>query len=277
MRKESFIFHAEYLDDLPEEHRATYALYVFDYAIYGKIPELTGFEKTVWAKIQRRIDYDIASWEETKKSRSEAGRNGGIKSGISRRSKRSIATDNEVNETQLQTVKQNEANEAVSVNVSVSESVNEYVNEYVSECESVIENVDLPTGYAKQIFNLYKELGLPCCNGNEAMWEATEFGKAYDTLRRCYKGLHSNDLMAAIRNYSSILKDERVYSGFQKSIKSFSRFVSWDRFTDFLPCNFDINKFTNWSEQKPEKKTVGANRAIELLREVQNEQKRISE
>ncbi|MBO6101278.1 MAG: hypothetical protein J6P07_08125 [Spirochaetaceae bacterium] len=273
-RKESFVFHAEYLDDLPEEHRATYALYVFDYAIYGKIPELTGFEKTVWAKIQRRIDYDIASWEETKKSRSEAGRNGGIKSGITRRSKRSTALENEANEAQLQTAKQNEAmpqnvqkneaNEAVSVNVSES------VNEYVSEYESVSANVNLPTGYAKQVFNLYKELGLPCCNGNEFLWETTEFGKAYDTLQRCYKGLHSNDVMSAIRNYSYVLNNANVYDGFKKRIRSFSGFVNWERFTDFLPCNFDINNFTNWSDQKPENKSVGLDRALEILNEENN-------
>ena len=261
MRKESFVSYRSFHEALKELTREQYGNVMFainEYALNQEEIELSGVEKIAFTLIKPQLDANI--------KRQENGKYGSL-GGRPRKEENQKQNTGYVDKNPMGNLQQENKNPNVNDNVNVNVNDNDNVNA----------NVNLPTGYAKQIFNLYKELGLPCCNGNEALWESTEFGKAYDTLQRYYKGLHSNDLMAAIRNYSSILKDERVYSGYKKSIKSFSRFVSWDRFTDFLPCSFDINKFTNWSEQKPEKKTVGANRAIEILREVQSEQKRIPE
>ena len=63
--RESFIFHAEYIDDLPEEFKSVFAMYAINYGIYGEEPTLTGLEVALWAKIKRRIDYDIECWEST--------------------------------------------------------------------------------------------------------------------------------------------------------------------------------------------------------------------
>ena len=54
--RESFIFHAEYIEDLPEENKAEFLMYVYNYAIKGIEPELSSFAKTAWIKIKRRID-----------------------------------------------------------------------------------------------------------------------------------------------------------------------------------------------------------------------------
>lgn len=135
MIRESFVFHAEYIEDLPEENKAQFFLYIYNYGINGVIPQLDGLTQTVWTKIQRRIDADIEAWEQTKIQRSESGRKGGIQSGITRRKKNeaneALLQNDEANEAPLQVLEVNEANEAVSVSVSVSDTV------------SVIDNVSV--------------------------------------------------------------------------------------------------------------------------------------
>ena len=72
--RESFVFHREYIDDLPEEYKPVFAMYAINYGIYGMEPELTGLETALWTKIKRRIDYDIREWESVRDSRSNAGK-----------------------------------------------------------------------------------------------------------------------------------------------------------------------------------------------------------
>lgn len=72
--RESFVFHREYIDDLPEEYKPVFAMYAINYGIYGMEPELTGLETALWTKIKRRIDYDIREWESVRVSRSNAGK-----------------------------------------------------------------------------------------------------------------------------------------------------------------------------------------------------------
>lgn len=77
--RESFVFHAEYISDLPDEYVQQYTMYAVNYGICGIEPALTGLELSLWAKIKRRIDSDVKAWEETKEARSKAGRRGGRK------------------------------------------------------------------------------------------------------------------------------------------------------------------------------------------------------
>ena len=147
MTRESFVLHTEYIEDLPEEYKQKFLFAIYQYAAHDIVPEFTGLEQTIWIKIQRRIDADVAQWEETKQKRSDAGRRGGLKSGEQRKNEamfQSVSSKTKQNEAMLQSAsncfkqneamlqsasncfKQNEANEAVSVsdnvNVSVSES-----------------------------------------------------------------------------------------------------------------------------------------------------------
>lgn len=59
--RESFIFHSRYLDDLPEEHIPTFAMYIINYALFDKEPEISGLEKTVWIGIKRDINKTMTS------------------------------------------------------------------------------------------------------------------------------------------------------------------------------------------------------------------------
>ena len=72
--RESFVIHSEYIEDLPEESKAEFLVYIYNYGAKGIEPELDGFAKTVWIKIKRRIDTDIEQYENTINARSAAGK-----------------------------------------------------------------------------------------------------------------------------------------------------------------------------------------------------------
>ena len=61
--RESFVLHAEYIEDLPEELKGAFLRYIYEYGINEIEPELSGLELTVWLKIKRRIDDDVQSYE----------------------------------------------------------------------------------------------------------------------------------------------------------------------------------------------------------------------
>lgn len=54
----NFVFHEEYIIDVPKDRLSDYLLYITDYGLYGKEPKLKGFELSFWRTIQRRIDND---------------------------------------------------------------------------------------------------------------------------------------------------------------------------------------------------------------------------
>lgn len=56
--KESFVFHAEYIEDLSERYKADFMRYTVNYGLYGEIPPLdeNTLEYSLWKKIARRID-----------------------------------------------------------------------------------------------------------------------------------------------------------------------------------------------------------------------------
>lgn len=56
--RESFILHSEWIEDLPEEYKGKFLRIIYEYGIFGTEPELDGLERTVWLKIQKRIDND---------------------------------------------------------------------------------------------------------------------------------------------------------------------------------------------------------------------------
>lgn len=61
--RESFVIHAEYIEDLPEELKGAFLRYIYEYGINEIEPELSGLELTVWLKIKRRIDDDVEAYE----------------------------------------------------------------------------------------------------------------------------------------------------------------------------------------------------------------------
>ena len=72
--RESFIFHADYIDDLPPQHKAEFMQYTIDYGLYDKTPPLSAdmLEYALWAKIKRRIDTEAEKYEAISNKRREA-------------------------------------------------------------------------------------------------------------------------------------------------------------------------------------------------------------
>lgn len=72
--RESFVFHAEYIEDLPDEYKARFIEYTVTYGLTGKSPEIEDgtLESTVWKKIARRIDAEAEKYRITSERRKEA-------------------------------------------------------------------------------------------------------------------------------------------------------------------------------------------------------------
>ena len=74
--RESFVFHSEYIADLPEEYKAIFAMYTINYALNNEPPAIkeNTLEWALWIKIARRIDKEREKYEAIKVKRAEAGR-----------------------------------------------------------------------------------------------------------------------------------------------------------------------------------------------------------
>lgn len=74
--RESFVFHGEYIADLPDEYKATFAMYTINYALNNKPPVIAEntLEQALWIKIARRIDQEREKYESIKAKRAEAGK-----------------------------------------------------------------------------------------------------------------------------------------------------------------------------------------------------------
>ena len=72
--RESFIFHAEYIEDLPEMYKTRFIEYTVNYGLSGRSPEIEDgtLESTVWKKIARRIDTEAEKYRITSERRKEA-------------------------------------------------------------------------------------------------------------------------------------------------------------------------------------------------------------
>ena len=72
--RESFIFHVEYIEDLPDEYKARFIEYTVNYGLTGESPEIEDgtLESTVWKKIARRIDAEAEKYRVTSERRKEA-------------------------------------------------------------------------------------------------------------------------------------------------------------------------------------------------------------
>ena len=257
--RESFIFHAEYIEDLPEENKAEFLMYIYDYAIKGIEPELSSFAKSVWLKIKRRIDAEAEAWEETKKQRSESGRIGGQRSGEARRSKtkqnEAPLQIDEANEAPLQNAKQNEANEAVSVLVNEFVPVTENESEFVPAASAPGRETPSVVDYSNRIYEVFHEAGLPCARNNPISFLQRDFKNAMayihksDTLRK----IPPDDIIAACKNYANTVNDPR---SFITGKYSFERLVTFKNFVDYLPENYVPDNFIDEKKAEDAAKTV---------------------
>ena len=158
--KDSFVVYTdikEILDDLDDKQVAALFRGMVDYRITAKNPKFTGTLKYIFIPIRQQMDRDRERWEQTKASRAESGRKGGIASGKSRKKANEA---NEANASKEKPLKlrlstpvdnSDEANEAVNVNVTDNVTVTDTVTVTATTTSSGGSDND-------DLFNIWKRM-----------------------------------------------------------------------------------------------------------------------
>ena len=248
--RESFIFHAEYIDDLPDAYKPTFTMYAVNYGIYGIEPEFSdsSLELALWAKIKRRIDHDIEEWENTRTNRSKAGSS--HKGNQYTKKASDSSAPSEILEqigTDWNTMEQDGTDGTVNVSVSVNESVNEFAHTQ-SPIVCVSDNpteppkrVNLGT-IQKDIFNLISEHNktasperrIPCSRNllSFTQKESRELLSAIGTDETPER------VMSALRNFLQVASSDTWQKSF--SWRTFCR-----NFESYTPEFFTITRYVN--------------------------------
>ena len=72
--RESFVFHKDYIEDLPDEYKTEFIKATINYGLYGENPPFKDgtLEMALWAKIARRIDAEAEKYKAISEKRKEA-------------------------------------------------------------------------------------------------------------------------------------------------------------------------------------------------------------
>lgn len=243
--RESFVFHAEYIQDVPEELQPVYAMYAINYALKDIEPSFSDWRDIRdWNKVKTRIDVDCAQWEEVKTQRSEAGKKHSGNQYTRRKTEQMEQRSNPLEQMEQRSncsnpMERNGTNGTVSVSVSEYVSVNE--SEYVSVSEP-------PRTTLAEIRGILDENGFPCGKTVEN-FEASDADLAATKLRerQDMEGVSWTDVKDAVANYVLVVNDPGCYPSAQIT---FDKIVSLKNFRDYLPVNFRHENFIDFSGQK---------------------------
>ena len=142
-------------------------------------------------------------------------------------------------------------------NVNVNVNVNENENENVEN--SPFHSLAINTDYSDEVFAVFSENGLPCCNNNALTFLQRDFKNGINYLHSKpeYATLHSDEVIQACKNYAATYKDPNSWI---KNAYGFEKFVKTKNFADFLPDNFVKNNFKKYAvieeEEEEEKKKI---------------------
>lgn len=156
--KDSFVIHAEYIEDLPEENKAEFLMYIYNYGCKGIEPELKGLALTVWTKIKRRLDEDEATYNKKIKGNSAGGKKH-IGNQYTRKKEMEVnGSDFQIAPTEWKSMEVNGSRGTEFVSVSDNESVYESEGESVKEPVPASESPSPSAGYAELQQNVYKKI-----------------------------------------------------------------------------------------------------------------------
>lgn len=151
-----------------------------------------------------------------------------------------------------------------NVNVNDNDNVNDNVNDNANEiCEIeepkkemidlVVEATPEPKkNYGKEVFEVFKNAGLPCNNNNQISFLFADFKNAVQIINsnELYKGVTSGDVIQACKNYIEVLQDPNCWVTYKFNFVSL---VKSDLFYKLLPSNFIKENFlTKKQDQKKE-------------------------
>ena len=254
--RESFVIHTEYIEDLPEENKAEFLMYIYNYGAKGIEPELEGFANTVWLKIKRRIDADIEQYENTISARSAAGK----KHKGNQYTKE--LEQNGTNGTQSQSVEQNGTNGTVSVFESDNEFEND--NDTDTDTKSACVPVYIPDPNKKLDKNLAGTLLNILQNHNRMVTKDRSVPVSSDLFRFSCKELR--ELIGTVGPEEPRDRIQKTLENFLKVCRSdtWQKSHSWSTFckhyADYTPEYFTLERYLNSESetddatQKPEYK-----------------------
>ena len=97
--------------------------------------------------------------------------------------------------------------------------------------------------FAEQVFEKFKNAGLPCQKGDLFKFKCADFRMALSSL----KGLHSDDILKAIDNYITELNNPDSY---ELKKMSFDTLVGSKTFRNCLPDIYDVSGHDNFKKYK---------------------------
>lgn len=256
--RESFVIHSEYIEDLPDGYKERFLQMVYNYGIHEEVPTLEGLELSLWIKIQRRIDLDRESYETRKQKLKEYKENWKKKNhseslGIIENHSESFG----IIPTNTSSVS---VNDTVSVNDIDTDIVFDIDNDIEIDTDIDTVSESMPTkstpsqvAYSKELFNLFKDAGLPCARNNEISFMQTDFKNAMDYLRKTseFQHIHSDDVIGAVKNYIQVYTDSNSYVSTKMN---FFSLVKSKMFYNLLPSNFDADNFKKFGAETVDNK-----------------------
>lgn len=269
--RESFVFHAEYIEDLPEEYKERFLRYVYEYGIHEKLPELTGLELTIWKKTQRRIDIDRGSYRNKVEYREsynyflQLKRNKTIDSDMSfsefkkTENFKTFKSFKNFNKTSslIDTVNDidivNDIDTDIDIDiVNVNEIDNDIVNDGAKAPEALSPS---QSQLSKILLDIFQKAKLPCSRGNEISFLQRDFKNAIGFIHNStqYKSLHSEDLIQACKNYAEVINDPDSY--YKRKMDLYT-LVQNKIFWNLLPDNFCKENFKNYKAAKTENEEI---------------------
>lgn len=235
---ESFVFHDAFLSALPEERKNEFILYTVNYGLYGIEPALTDMSLAYWNTIKARIEADKEQYNkklEYQKRYQEQKKLSKL-SNISKLSKLSNI-ENVENISKLSNIYPNSRHEFEF------DTEFEFDSEFDIDIEFDTDAKLTPpqSQYCKLIFEMWKGASLPGSK-DEFSFRSKEFYQSIKSL----KGLHSKDVIQAIKNYISVLNDKNCYL---KKKYCFDSFVASKVFKEMLPDRFVKENFRKFNSQ----------------------------
>ena len=268
--RESFVFHSDFIDHLPEELKIEWAMYCINYGLYEKEPKFNDvLHAELWRKLKDRIDADRATYEQKLNYTTlyneykKLLKSGDIPKDTTFENFKTLKDfksfknfknfENFENNLKISTDTRREF-DSEFVSVSDSEFVSEYEYDSVSVSDAPNKASPSQINYSKELFNLFKDAGLPCSKGNEISFLQTDFKNALNYLHKTseYQHITSDDVIGAVRNYIEVLNDE---SSYVSTKMNFFSLVKSKMFYNLLPSNFDVNNFKDWNAKTEKKET----------------------
>ncbi len=210
--RESFVLHAEYIEDLPEDLKGAFLRYIYEYGINETEPELSGLELTVWLKIKRRIDDDVQAYERKisnlKQNRNRTATGAKTTAPTENRTDTERRPNGHRTENTTETEKPNgDRAGSVFVNDSVNVSVNDI--ECVSVAETPAEPAPEPAPTRKRFVKPKLEEIREFCFEKNINIDVDRFFNYYESKGWKVGVSPMKDWKAAVRNWA---KNDSLYS-----------------------------------------------------------------